>query len=95
MTTKFVLKRLYRTCFCKDGAKCPHFSKFFVETLGVSAACTWSNYVEELKALKNVDCEDVDTITGIYKAINALQPKNTDSDALRWASKPLSSLSYL
>ncbi len=83
MTTKYVLKRLYRTCFCKDGAACPHFSRFFVETLGIRASCTWQDYVEELKALKQNDCNDVDTITGIYEAISALKQRNIDSVAIR------------
>ncbi|KAI1748144.1 hypothetical protein F4782DRAFT_384783 [Xylaria castorea] len=85
MTTKYVLKRLYRTCFCKDGAACPHFSRFFVETLGIRAFCTWQDYVEELKALKQNGCNDVDTITGIYEAINALKQRNVDSVAIREA----------
>ncbi|KAI3332562.1 hypothetical protein F4824DRAFT_475026 [Ustulina deusta] len=85
MTTKYVLKRLYRTCFCKDGAACPHFSRFFVETLGIRASCTWQDYVEELKALKQNDCNDVDTITGIYEAISALKQRNIDSVAIREA----------
>ncbi|KAI0508878.1 hypothetical protein F5B22DRAFT_638424 [Xylaria bambusicola] len=83
MTTKFVLKRLYRSCFCKDGAKCPHFSTFFTETLGIQESCTWQDYVEELKALKQNDCNDVDAITGIYEAINALEQRTIDNVAIR------------
>ncbi|KAI1118839.1 hypothetical protein F5Y14DRAFT_397902 [Nemania sp. NC0429] len=83
MMTKNVLKKLYGTCFCKDGAACPHFPRFFVETLGIRASCTWQDYVEELKALKEDDCDDVDTITGIYEAINALKQRSIDTDAIR------------
>ncbi|KAI0182894.1 hypothetical protein EV127DRAFT_40641 [Xylaria flabelliformis] len=82
MVTKNVLTILYGTCFCRDGAKCPHFSNFFVETIGIRASCTWQDYVDELGALKE-DSDDVDTITGIYKAINALQPKDIDRAAIR------------
>jgi hypothetical protein len=82
MMTKFVLKRLYDTCYCKDGPDCIHFLKFFVETLGISAACTWQDYIEELKALKNGH-EDADTIKRIYKAINSLQPDGTDCTSIR------------
>jgi len=82
MRTKFVLKRLYGNCFCRDGTDCIHFTKFFVETLGISAACTWQDYIEELKALKD-EYEDADTIMSIYTAINTLQPKGTDSTCIR------------
>ncbi|KAI1188940.1 hypothetical protein F5B17DRAFT_450976 [Nemania serpens] len=85
LTTKYVLKRLYGTCFCKDGAACPHFSRFFVETLDIRASCTWQDYVEELKALKQNDCNDVDIITGIYEAIDSLKHKDIDSVAIREA----------
>ncbi|KAI1125093.1 hypothetical protein F5Y10DRAFT_284521 [Nemania abortiva] len=83
MTTKYVLKRLYNDCFCKDGAACPYFSRFFVETLGIQTFCTWQDYVEELKALKRNDCNDVDTITDIYKAINTLKQRSIDGVAIR------------
>ncbi|KAI0977216.1 hypothetical protein F4678DRAFT_468441 [Xylaria arbuscula] len=85
MTTRHVLKRLYRTCFCKDGAACPHFFRFFVETLGIPASCTWQDYVKELQALKENDSTDVDTITGIYKAINALEQTSNGIVAIREA----------
>ncbi|KAI1297487.1 hypothetical protein F5Y03DRAFT_386916 [Xylaria venustula] len=83
MITKYVLKRLYKTCFCKDGPACPHFARFFVKTIGIPASCTWQDYVEELKALKQNDCIDVDAITGIYKAINSLKQISNDSVAIR------------
>ncbi|KAI1421444.1 hypothetical protein F5Y12DRAFT_767727 [Xylaria sp. FL1777] len=85
MTTKYILKKLYEMCFCKDGTACPHFSRFFVETLGIRASCTWQDYVEELRALKQNDCNDVDIITGIYEAINTLEKGSIDSVAIREA----------
>lgn len=78
MTTKFALKRLYGTCFCRDGAECPHFTPFFLHTLGI-AECTWEVYAEELKELKNTGCDNIDTIITFYKAINDLSSKTTDN----------------
>lgn len=82
MMTKFALKRLYGTCFCRDGAECPHFTHFFCSTMGITE-CTWEVYVEELKALKNSGCDDIDTITTIYRAITSLLPEITDDKEIK------------
>ncbi|KAI0392222.1 hypothetical protein F5Y17DRAFT_437188 [Xylariaceae sp. FL0594] len=58
MKSKFVLKKLYGHCFCRDGPDCIHFPKFFVDTVGISASCTWQDYIEELKAFK-AECNSI------------------------------------
>ncbi|KAI0385044.1 hypothetical protein F5Y04DRAFT_204258 [Hypomontagnella monticulosa] len=82
MVTKFALKRLYGTCFCKDHGECPHFVPFFCSTLGITE-CTWQIYVEELKALQASGCDNIDTITTIYKAIGSLQPETIDQEGIK------------
>ncbi|RWA07221.1 hypothetical protein EKO27_g7884 [Xylaria grammica] len=84
LRTKYALKRLYGNCFCRDGAECSHFTRFFTNTLGINK-CTWETYVEELKVLKALDEDDFsddpfsddsnvdfDTIANIYRAIDSL-----------------------
>ncbi|KAI8635259.1 hypothetical protein F5Y19DRAFT_5509 [Xylariaceae sp. FL1651] len=83
LTTKFVLKRLYGKCFCKHGCDCPYFSKFFISTLGICASCSWEDYVEELEELKFDECDNIDTITGVYEAIDAIRKADIDEAALR------------
>ncbi|KAI1327062.1 hypothetical protein F5Y16DRAFT_421235 [Xylariaceae sp. FL0255] len=86
LSTKYVLKKLYGQCFCSHGQECPYFTKFFVETLGVRASCTWQDYVVELEELKE-ECDDIDTdaITGIYEAIDDVRVTTIDKVALREA----------
>lgn len=78
MMTKYALKTLYGSCFCRDGDECSHFKRFFLGTLGIPK-CTWEDYVEELKELKNTSCDNIDTITTFYKAIHALSSKITEN----------------
>ncbi|KAI0424953.1 hypothetical protein F5Y09DRAFT_118782 [Xylaria sp. FL1042] len=82
METKYVLKQLYGSCSCRRGDKCPYFTDFFVETLGIRAYCTWEDYIEELEELKDA-CDDVDTIMGIYEGIDSLPLEHLDIDAIR------------
>ncbi|KAI0198817.1 hypothetical protein F4808DRAFT_472474 [Astrocystis sublimbata] len=81
LVTKYVLKKIYGSCHCRRGDKCPYFTDFFVETLGVPASCTWEDYVEELEELKK-ECGGFDTIMGIYKAIDSLPMDQRDIDAI-------------
>ncbi|KAJ3566247.1 hypothetical protein NPX13_g7209 [Xylaria arbuscula] len=83
LATKHVLKSLYRKCFCKHGRECPYFPRFFIETLGIRASCSWEDYVEELEEFKDNEYDNVDTITGIYEAIDALRTTDFDEAALR------------
>ncbi|KAI1487736.1 hypothetical protein F5X96DRAFT_681025 [Biscogniauxia mediterranea] len=82
MVTKFALKRLIGACFCRDGADCSHFDRFFFDTLGITE-CTWEVYIQELKALKASGCDNIDTITAIYKEINALLRKQTSKESVK------------
>ncbi|KAL7624644.1 hypothetical protein AAE478_006214 [Parahypoxylon ruwenzoriense] len=82
MMTKFALQRLYGTCFCRDGAECSHFTRFFLDTLGITK-CTWEICVEELKGLKASGCDNIDRITAIYKEINTLLPENIDNVSIK------------
>ncbi|KAI1262212.1 hypothetical protein F5Y18DRAFT_398949 [Xylariaceae sp. FL1019] len=83
LSSKFVLRRLYQQCFCKHGRKCPYFESFFVNTLAIRASCTWKDYVEELENLKGSKCDNIDTIKGIYEALNATKTADIDRTALR------------
>ncbi|KAI1633135.1 hypothetical protein F4809DRAFT_624584 [Biscogniauxia mediterranea] len=82
MVTKFALKRLVGACFCRDGADCSHFDRFFFDTLGITE-CTWEVYIEELKALKASGCDNIDTITAIYEEINVLLRKQTSKESVK------------
>ncbi|KAI1342846.1 hypothetical protein F5Y15DRAFT_412522 [Xylariaceae sp. FL0016] len=73
LMTKFALKTHLKSCYCRDGSKCPLFQRFFLDTLYIRIA-TCEDYVEELKALKKSCCGDFDRIKAMYEAINDLQP---------------------
>ncbi|KAI0157391.1 hypothetical protein GGR57DRAFT_510975 [Xylariaceae sp. FL1272] len=83
LISRSVLKRAYGQCFCKHGRQCPYFEKFFVETLGIRASCSWEDYVDELEELQIDECDDIDTIKGIYEAIDGLKTANIDKTNLR------------
>ncbi|KAI0200443.1 hypothetical protein F4808DRAFT_470402 [Astrocystis sublimbata] len=83
LATKYVLKSLYGECFCKRGCECPYFPRFFMETLGIRTSCSWEDYVAELEELKDNECDNIDTITGIYEAIDALRTADIDEATLR------------
>ena len=83
MMTKFPIKRMYQQFRSSNeqGQSRIHLTNFFVKTLGISN-CTWENCVEELKALKD-ECDNIDTITDIYKALDDLRPKIVTKDMVR------------
>jgi hypothetical protein len=45
---------------------------FFTGVLGVTD-CDWEIYVNELKELKTSGCDNADTITVIYRALDGLR----------------------
>ncbi|KAH8901208.1 hypothetical protein GQ53DRAFT_707485 [Thozetella sp. PMI_491] len=79
LKSKFALELLYAPGLRMDGSNLSYFAQFFTEVVGVTG-CTWATYVDELKVLKSSNCDDIDTISGIYKAIDALRPSIIDTD---------------
>ncbi len=74
MQTKYALELLYGQCFRLDGPDSSFVPQLLTATLGITG-CTWEIYVDELKELQGLDCEDSDIITVIYKALDALRPQ--------------------
>jgi hypothetical protein len=73
LKSKYALRRLYEPLQSTEDTRGSYLPHFFKTTLGVTD-CTWKTYVEELKALKTLDCDDFDLISGIYTALDNLRP---------------------
>ena len=73
LQSKFALELLYESGVLTDASSLPDFGRFFTNVIGIDN-CSWAVYVEELKALKASDCEDMDIIGGIYAALDTLRP---------------------
>ncbi len=74
LESKFALKRLYDQGLRVDGSDITYLARFFTSAVGITD-CTWEVYIDELKTLKESDCEDIDIISGIYTALDALRSK--------------------
>lgn len=81
MKTKFALRLIYHPYFL-DGVDRYYLMHFFTSVLEITN-CTWETYVEELKELKALGCEDSDTVTVIYKALDALRPTIITTDLVK------------
>ena len=84
LTTKYVLKLIYEAHLSEHGIDIAHSGYFFTNILRIPD-CTWEVYVDELKALKESDCDDFDSINDIYTALDSLRPQiiGTSKDKLR------------
>ncbi|KAK8095117.1 uncharacterized protein PG998_014341 [Apiospora kogelbergensis] len=69
MITLNSLSHLYSHHFRSEANQ---LDTFFLDTLGIQPKCTWENIVDEIKALKSVEHEDLDAIHRLYKFLYSL-----------------------
>ncbi|KAI0136379.1 ino80 chromatin remodeling complex protein [Xylariales sp. AK1849] len=74
LKSKYALKCLYEPWLCIEDSSSQYLAHFFTTTLGITE-CTWEIYIDELKALSTSDCDNIDTISGVYAALDRLRPQ--------------------
>jgi len=87
MQTAYPLAHLYRTTFNRSEEDLDVLRQFFRTILGVGD-CSWENYLDEIRRLKVVACEDFDWVNDIYESLDLERASLMSDDAakLRYGS---------
>lgn len=69
MTHKFPIMARYKAAFSDDDVDFAMLASFFRDTMEISK-CSWKDYVEEIKALKDKRSSDFDMIRQQYERLD-------------------------
>lgn len=79
MQTKHPLGSLYDIHLRESEISKSAITQFFRDTVGV-LDCTWQDFIDELKQLKEINCTDFDRIKGLYGRLGRMKTKAVASE---------------